>query len=396
MLGRLGWPLCAILLFAGVVWLSVEQPWKPLGYSGLEFAPMSPAASARTPLLSGGGALVLDVDENSPAARALIRPGEVVAVIDGTTIASAKHASDIIRRHKAGDRIALSLFDITQGEVHPHTARLTFDAAPPVTKKLTVRPPRTLAKELFYLPTMAANAAWSGRIARGPTIRPVALFGLGDGHCNGFAPEGWRTAGHARDDSMFHVMANEGFAHAVFQSAELGKQTPEDFVSAFLNRTFGAPAVMTPPQDLPSGFTVRDFGNSRGGAGFVEYRVTGGRIALWVAAAPAADASWARPLTGAVALSLHCAAPAAPPPLPRAPYLPMTAVSTACIDGQCREADFAGAYIKVLKFGYVHNRTGANFLVTPKRDYWVNGADGPGFYHQIGGENEKLEPGRTN
>jgi hypothetical protein len=396
MLGRLAWLGLAIALFGGVVWLSVARPWKPLGYSGLEFAPMTPAASARTPLLAGGGALVLEVAEESPAARARIRPGEVVAAIEGMPIISARQASDIIRRHKAGERIALTLFDITQGEVHPHNALLTFDAAPPVTKKLSVRPPRTLAKELFYLPTMAANAAWSGRIARGPTIRPVALFGLGDGHCNGFAPQDWRVAGHAKDDSMFHVMANEGFAHAIYYSAVLGGRAPDDFILDFLNRTFGTPAVLTPPQGLASGFIVRDFGNSKGGAGFVEYRVIGGRIALWIAAVPAAEAAWARPLTGAVALSLHCHAPGAPAAMMRPPSLPMTAVSTDCIDGQCGESDLAGSYLRALKFGYVHNRTGAMFLVSPRRDFWQNGADGPGFYHQIGGENEKLEPGRIN
>ena len=68
-------------------------------------------------------------------------------------------------------------------------------------------PPRTLAKEYFLPPAMAANAAWSRRIARGPTIRPLALPGLGAGRCNGFAPEDWYVAGHAPDDSMFHVMA---------------------------------------------------------------------------------------------------------------------------------------------------------------------------------------------
>ena len=49
-----------------------------------------------------------------------------------------------------------------------------------------------------------------------------------------------------------------------------------------------------------------------------------------------------------------------------------------------------------LKMGYVHGLDGMNYLVNPRRDLWQSGAEGPGFYHQIGGENEKLEPGRTN
>jgi hypothetical protein len=400
MLGRLGWLVlmtaCAGALFAGVVWLSVARPWKPHGYLGLEFAALTPAASARTPLLTQGGALVSEVRSDSAAARAGIKQGEVAAAIDGTPIASARQASDIIRGHKAGDRIQITLFDITEGEIHPHKVVLAFEADPPPARKLSVRPPRTLAREMFNLPTMAANAAWSRRIARGPTIRPVALKGLGDGHCNGFAPEEWRVAGHAPDDSMFHVMANEGFAHAIYKSAPLGRRDPESFILEFLKATFGTPAVLTPAQARPFGFVLHDFGNARGGAGFVEYRVMGARIALWIAAVPGADMSWAKAQVGAVAFSLHCAAPGAPAPLPRGSALPMTAVSTHCIDGACGEGDFAAAYLPVLRLGYVHNLAGDMFLVNPRRDFWQDGAEGPGFYHQIGGQNEKLEPGRIN
>src|SRR5262249_50626237 len=150
-------------LFAGVVWLSTTRPWKPRGYLGLEFAAMTPAANARTPLLPRGGALVLDVAADSAAAKAGIKPGEVASVIDGVQIASARRASDIVRHHQAGDRLSLTLFDIPAGDIHPHKAELVFAADPPASRKLSVRPPRTLAKEFFYLPTMAANGAWSRR-----------------------------------------------------------------------------------------------------------------------------------------------------------------------------------------------------------------------------------------
>jgi len=38
------------------------------------------------------------------------------------------------------------------------------------------------------------------------------LSGLGAGQCNAFAPQGWRVAAHAPDNSLFHVMAQESFA----------------------------------------------------------------------------------------------------------------------------------------------------------------------------------------
>ncbi|HEY0265593.1 MAG TPA: PDZ domain-containing protein, partial [Rhizomicrobium sp.] len=364
-------------------------------WSGLEFAALTPAASARTPLLVRGGAVVFDAAADSPAAKAGIKPGEVVAAIDGKLITSARQASEIVRGKQAGDAITLTLYDVTQGEVKPQNVRLVFDAAPPVSKKFSVRPPRTLAKEFFYPPFPAANASWSKRILRGATIRPLALTGLGAGQCNGFAPAEWRVAAHAPDNSLFHVMAEEGFAHAVYKSTVVTGD-PAAFVKAFLEQTFGAPAVLTPPQEQAFGFVQRDFGNSKGGAGFVLYRVTGGRIALWVAAVPGGDVAWAKPLAGAVALSIRCAAPGAPAFVSRPGDLLATRISTRCIQGQCVEGDFAGAYLTTLRLGYVHNDKNQMFLVHPRRDYWQNGADGPGFYHQIGGENERLYPGRVN
>jgi hypothetical protein len=385
-----------LVLFAGAVFHAVHRGPKPRGFSGLQFAPLTPAAASRTPLLGRGGAQVAAVVEDSPADKAKIQTGAVIAAIDGTAVTSARQASDMVRAHTAGERVSLTLYDITQGEVHPQTVSLVFDAAPPVSKKFSVHPPRTLAKEFFNPPVPAANASWSKRILRGATIKPLALSGLGAGQCNAFVPFGWRVAAHSKDNSLFHVMAEESFAHAIYKSGNLNGMMPEDFVRDFLQTTFGAPVVMTPPQARPFGFVVRDFGNRKGGAGFVLYRVTDGRIALWIAAVPGGDAGWAKPLVGAVALSMRCASPDAPKPEPRDPGLLDTDISLRCIQGQCGETDFAATYLTVLRFGYVHNIKGDMFLVRPRRDFWQSGAEGPGFYHQIGGENEKLLPGRIN
>ena len=388
--------IAGVVLFAGAVLYAVHHAPKPRGFSGLQFAPLTPAAAARTPLLKRGGALVEQVMDESPAEKARIQPGMVVAAIDGIPITSARYASDLVRRHAAGDRILLTLYDITQGEVKPENVSLTFDAAPPVGKKFSVHPPRTLAKESFSPPLTAANASWSPRLLRGPTIRPMALSGLGAGQCNAFTPEDWRVAAHAPDNSLFHVMADEGFEHALYKSGQLDGAAPEDYVRDFLQATFGSPAVLTPAQKRPFGFVGHDFGNRKGGAGFVLYRVTGDRIALWAGAVPGGDVSWAKPLVGAAALSIRCASPGAPKPLPRDPGLLATRISLRCIQGQCAETDFAATYLTVLRLGYVHNIKGDMFLVRPRRDFWQNGAEGPGFYHQIGGENERLLPGRIN
>ena len=380
---------------AGVAWY-VMPPGKPHGYAGLEFSVMTPAAAARAPLLTSRGALIYEVAEASPADKAGLHPGEVVAAIDGTPITSAQQASGIVRQHREGDQVVFTLFDETAGDIHSKTVAVTFIAQPPVTKKRSVEPPRTLAREYFALPTMGANADWSRRIARGPTIRPLAVPGLGAGRCNGFAPEGWFVAAHASDDSMIHVMAPTGFEHAIYQSARLDGQAPRDFVLGLIAKNFQGAPTSTPDEAQPFGFQLFNFGMSRGAVGFAEYRVTQGRIAVWIAAVAAADVAWAQPQTGAVAFSLHCAAAGASAPLPRNRSLALTSVSTRCIQGVCGEGDFAAQYMKVLRLGYVHAPDGSNYLIKPKSDYWQNGAEGPGYYHQVGGTNEKLEPGRTN
>lgn len=381
----------ALALFAGAVLYAVHHPPEPAGFSGLEFANLTPAASARTPMLDRGGALISDVMAGSPAARADIRPGEVVGAINGVAIASARQASDLVRQIRSGEQVTLALYDITKGEVRPRDVRLTFDTAPLPGKKLSVEPPRTLAKIPPTPQSVAANAAWSKRILHGAAIKPLPLFGVGEGACNGFAPQGWRVAGH--QPGTFHLMAGEGFAHAIHHSAAL-KGDAQSFVAAYLEKTFGAPALLTPPQERPFGFVLQDFGNRKGGAGFVLYRVTGKRIALWLAAVPGSDVSWGKPLVGAVALSMRCTAPDAPKP--RDKMLLATRISLRCIKDACEESDFAATYLTVLRKGYVHNLKGEMFLVNPRRDFWQSGAEGPGFYRQTGGENERLYPGRIN
>lgn len=385
-----------LTFFAGAVLYAIHRPSTLHGFSGLEFAPLTQAASARTPFLARGGALVFRVADDSPAHKAEIKPGVVVAAIDGEPILSARQASDLVRAHRPGDRVSLTLYDVTKGEVKPKTVSLTFESQPVPTKTFSVHPPRTLAKEYFVPPVPAANASWSRRILRGPTIRPLALTGLGAGVCSGFAPEEWRIAAIAPDNSMFHLMAEKYFAHAIYKVGMLDGAAPDAFLKNFLETTFAAPTVLMPPQSRPFGFVVRDFGNAKGGAGFVVYRVTGTRIALWTAAVAGGEAGWAKPLVGAVVLSMRCAAPGAPALRPRDPVLLATRISTRCIQGACSEGDFAATYLTVLRLGYVHNDKNQMFLVHPRGDFWQNGPQGPGFYHQIGGENEKLEPGRIN
>ena len=393
----LGVLVIVVLGAFGVAWL-VARPPMPKGYSGLEFARVTGAAAARAPLLATRGALILQVTEHSPASRANIKPGTVVAAIDGQTITSARQASAIVSGHKAGDRVTFTVIDEAKGAIHPKDILLTFDAAPPVSKTVfSVEPPPTLAKEIFNPPGMAANASWSRRLAHGVSVRPRAMPQLRAGDCSGVAPEKWGVRDF--NSAMIHLASGDGGAHAVYKLVRLNgaqQRDPKGYVSGLLHAIFRSPITSTPTEARPFGLYSFNFGDRNGVAGFVLWRMNGGVLSVWIAGVPASDTSWAIPVTDSVLLSLRCESELAPRPRPRDPALSPTSVSSRCLADHCEDSDFAATYLDRLRLGYVHAHDGEVFLVNPRRDFWLNGQEGPGFYRQIGGENEKLEPGRTN
>ncbi len=191
-MARLWFSVLAVVALGalGVAWLTARPP-APRGYSGLEFAQVTGAAASRAPLLATRGALIARVTDGSPAARAGIEAGAVVAAIDGVVITSARQASDIVRHHGPGDRVDFTLFDEARGAIHPKIVALTFDAAPPENKTIfTVEPEPTLAREFFNPPGMAANASWSRRLAHGASVRPRAMPELDGGDCSGCRARG--------------------------------------------------------------------------------------------------------------------------------------------------------------------------------------------------------------
>ncbi len=376
----------------------IARPPAPSGYSGLEFARVTSAAASRAPLLTTRGALVLNVAEDSPAYRAGIRPGAVVAEIDGEKIASARQASDIVRRHREGDRVIFTLFDEARGMIRPRKVAVIFQAAPPKDDKIfRVHPPRILAKEHFHPPSMAANAAWSRRLAHGVSIRPRALPQLNAGTCSGVAPEKWRVGDFGAN--RIHLTSADGGEHAIYKLMRLHAaqlRAPKNFVLGQLHAIFKGHIDSTPVEIRPFGIRALNFGNRMGVTGFALWRVNGEVLSLWIAGVPAADMDWALPITAASLLSLRCQSSLAPAPRPRDRALAATALSVRCLKGRCEDSDFAATFLEKFHLGYVHAHNGDVFLVNPRRDLWLTGQEGPGFYRQLGGVNEKLLAGRTN
>ncbi|HXS06809.1 MAG TPA: PDZ domain-containing protein [Rhizomicrobium sp.] len=376
----------------------VARPPAPRGYSGIEFARVTEAAALRAPLLSTRGALVAVVAEKSPAAQAGIKAGAVVAAIDGITIASARQASQIVRAHKKGDRVAFTLFDEAKGPIRPKIVAVTFDDAPPVSETIfTVESPRTLVKERFALPGMVANASWSRRLTHGVSVRPRAMPQLSAGSCSGVAPEKWQVRDGAA--GLIHLASADGRLHAIYKLVPLSvaeRGDPKGYVLGLIHAIFRSPVMPAPSEDRAFGVSSFGFGNRNGLAGFALWRMNGAVLSVWIAGVPAGDVSWAMPVAASALLSLRCESQLAPSPRPRDPALTETSLSTHCLNGKCEDSDFAATYLDKFRLGYVHAHDGTVFLVNPRKDLWANGQEGPGFYRQLGGENEKLEPGRTN
>lgn len=390
--------LAVVALGALGVAMLIARPPAPQGYSGLEFAAVTGGAAARAPLMATQGALVTQVQKDSPADLAGIKPGAVVARIDGAAIMSASQASDIVRRHRQGDRVIFTLFDEARGAIHPRNVAVVFDATPPVSKTIfRVKPPRILAKETFNPPGMAANAFWSRRLAHGVSVRPRVMPLLAADACSGVAPDEWRVQDSGK--GMIHLVSKDGGEHAIYKLVLMDgaqKRDPKGYVSGLAHAIFQSRVASAPTENWNSGVNSFNFGNHAGVAGLALWRLNGDVLSAWIAGVPASEVAWAMPVTAGVLFSLHCSGGLAPKPSPRDPALAATAVSSDCLQGRCEDSDFAAAYLRKFRLGYVHAHDGEVFLVDPKRDFWLNGQDGPGFYRQLGGENEKLLPGRTN
>ncbi|HEY2836525.1 MAG TPA: hypothetical protein VGI89_08145, partial [Rhizomicrobium sp.] len=228
-------------------------------------------------------------------------------------------------------------------------------------------------------------------------VRARAMPQLNAGPCSGVAPEKWRVRDSA--SAMIHLSSADGGLHAVYKLVPLDAaqaQDPQGTVAGLIHAVFHSPVATAPLEKRAFGISSFSFGNRNGIAGFALWRLNGSVLSVWIAGVPAGDVAWAMPVAASALLSLRCDSALAPSPRPRDSALAETSLSTRCLNGKCEDSDFAATYLEKFRLGYVHAHDGEVFLVNPRKDLWINGQEGPGFYRQLGGENEKLEPGRTN
>lgn len=96
------------------------------GRLGLAFQPMTPDLSSALGLEGPKGALVSDVEAGSAAARAGVKPGDVIVSVNGTPIQHAEELPRRVARNTPGSTIALGVLRDKQ----PRELKATLDALP--------------------------------------------------------------------------------------------------------------------------------------------------------------------------------------------------------------------------------------------------------------------------
>jgi serine protease Do len=79
------------------------------GWSGMEFWDISQRLADRLGLKSTDGALVYEVYQGGPAEQVGIKQGDVVLEAAGNKISSVADMEDVLRKARAGDKLAIKL-----------------------------------------------------------------------------------------------------------------------------------------------------------------------------------------------------------------------------------------------------------------------------------------------
>ncbi|MCE5197502.1 MAG: trypsin-like peptidase domain-containing protein [Armatimonadota bacterium] len=80
------------------------------GWSGMRFWDISQEWAQRLGLENTDGALVVEIQRNSPADQAGIKPADVVLQANGAKVTSVADMQDILRKARVGDQLSLTLY----------------------------------------------------------------------------------------------------------------------------------------------------------------------------------------------------------------------------------------------------------------------------------------------
>ncbi|MDQ6694549.1 MAG: trypsin-like peptidase domain-containing protein [Chloroflexota bacterium] len=94
-------------------------------FIGISYQPLTPQIASNLNLMTGTGILVGDVDPNSPAEKAGIKPRSIITRFDGVNLDENTSLLEVLMKHKAGDTIIVSVIDPGASSVHEVSLTLT-------------------------------------------------------------------------------------------------------------------------------------------------------------------------------------------------------------------------------------------------------------------------------
>jgi hypothetical protein len=235
-----------------------------------------------------------------------------------------------------------------------------------------------------------------------------AINPLNQDHCHTLAPDGWLVQDSNAGGTIFtassidHTMvagyvglkvpgavAQGGNGQPPSPPATFVKQMAQVFTGAPIESTldapkFGAYQVMTVTSGQYGGYIL-----------YHAFAVTtdpkGYGLIMRIALGPKDD-KHAIAAAGSVAAATRCDAVAIPQKVDLG-LAHGTGTTGACREGHCDDVDLAGSYNAQFGIGWAHDSNGQNYNVDVMGDFSESGPDGPGYYAEIDGEPQRLEPG---
>jgi hypothetical protein len=242
----------------------------------------------------------------------------------------------------------------------------------------------------------------------GPTVASLQPLGqVGSNGCQTFAPDGWGVAEVNANSTVFDVVSLDrsmraGYAivlvHGPVARGANGHPgtPPEEFVKQMAMVLTHAPIESTTDSPKFGSYQVLTLTSGNYG-GYVLYHVfalegdkDGYGVVMRTALGSKVDKK-SIGLAGVVAAAIQCPVPAMPVNLDTTAFH-STGTSASCREGNCNDADLAGAYSAQFGTGWVHDSSGRNYAVDVD-DYNDEGPDGAGYYAVVDGTRQKLDPG---
>ncbi|MCB2231740.1 PDZ domain-containing protein [bacterium] len=82
---------------------------EPRGYLGVQIDDLSPQLGEYFGVEKARGALVTEVEKDSPASKAGLKAGDVIVSLDEETVYDSRDVTDLIREKKKGDQVAVTV-----------------------------------------------------------------------------------------------------------------------------------------------------------------------------------------------------------------------------------------------------------------------------------------------